>query len=75
MEIFRYVCLKIDPFPPLKKKVHIGIFYESLCPDSIRFIKYQLQPMYAEFEEFVDIDFVPFGKSRVSFIVLNKRDC
>lgn len=75
MKIFRYVCLKIDPFPPLKKKVHIGIFYESLCPDSIRFIKYQLQPMYAEFEEFVDIDFVPFGKSRVSFIVLNKRDC
>lgn len=25
--------------------------------------------MYAEFEEFVDIDFVPFGKSRVSELI------
>lgn len=51
--------------PEIPKKVHIGIFYESLCPDSIRFIKYQLEPIYADFDEFVDIDFVPFGKSRV----------
>lgn len=51
--------------PETPKKVHVGIFYESLCPDSIRFIKYQLEPIYADFDEFVDIDFVPFGKSRV----------
>ncbi|XP_031634103.1 GILT-like protein 1 [Contarinia nasturtii] len=45
-------------------KVHVTIFYESLCPDSIRFIKNQLEPNYRNFEPYVDIEFVPFGKSK-----------
>lgn len=47
-------------------QVHVTVFYESLCPDSIRFIKNQLEPNYQNFAQFIDIEFVPFGKSRVS---------
>lgn len=44
-------------------QLHVGIYYESLCPDSIRFIGNQLAPNYEHFANFIDIDFVPFGKS------------
>lgn len=46
-------------------KVQVGVFYESLCPDSIRFIKNQLEPIYQHFDDFIHIDFIPFGKSKV----------
>lgn len=49
----------------LFQKVQVGVFYESLCPDSIRFVKNQLEPIYQDFNEFIQIDFIPFGKSKV----------
>lgn len=45
--------------------MHVSIFYESLCPDSIRFIKNQLEPNYHNFAPYITIDFIPFGKSKV----------
>jgi len=47
---------------PEKLKVHV--IYESLCPDSQRFIAYQLLPNYEGLADFIDIVLVPFGKSR-----------
>jgi len=44
-------------------KVKIDIYYESLCPDSIRFINEQLAPLYNDFKKHLDVTFVPFGKS------------
>ncbi|KAK5643589.1 hypothetical protein RI129_007434 [Pyrocoelia pectoralis] len=44
-------------------KVHVQILYESLCTDSINFIKGQLYPIWNEVAPYVDIQFVPFGKS------------
>lgn len=47
-------------------QVKMDIYYESLCPDSIRFISEQLQPLYNEFKKHLQITFLPFGKSSVS---------
>ncbi|KAG5681786.1 hypothetical protein PVAND_011194 [Polypedilum vanderplanki] len=44
-------------------KVKMDIYYESLCPDSIRFINQQLYPLYNEFKDNLDITFIPHGKS------------
>lgn len=41
----------------------VDIFYESLCPDSIRFIADQLRPNYPELKQHLQINFIPFGKS------------
>lgn len=41
----------------------IQIYYESLCPDSVRFVQRQLGPNYEALKDYVDILFVPFGKS------------
>lgn len=49
----------------------MDIYYESLCPDSIKFISEQLTPLYNEFRQHLDITFVPFGKSSVSIYGFN----
>lgn len=52
--------------PTTNGKLHVGIYYESLCPDSIRFITDQLFPGYSVVKHLIDVLFVPFGKSSVS---------
>ncbi len=47
------------------QKLHVAIYYESLCGDSIRFITNQLNPAYADLKNYIEILFVPFGKSWV----------
>lgn len=44
----------------------MDVYYESLCPDSIKFINQQLYPIYEQFKNNLDITFVPHGKSDVS---------
>lgn len=48
------------------QKLHVAIYYESLCGDSIRFITNQLNPAYEDLKNYIEILFVPFGKSWVS---------
>ncbi len=48
-------------------KLKVGIYYETLCPDSARFIRAQLVPlMKAGGEEVLEIQFIPYGKASVS---------
>lgn len=47
------------------QKLHVAVYYESLCPDSIRFITTQLNPAYESLKNYIEILFVPFGKSWV----------
>ncbi|GJQ82855.1 hypothetical protein Trydic_g2594 [Trypoxylus dichotomus] len=49
-----------------QEKINIDIFYEALCLDSLNFIKHQVKPAWDEIKPFVNVNFVPFGKS-VSF--------
>jgi len=46
-------------------KVPLTIYYESLCPDSAKFINEQVFPaVKSELKDYVDITWVPFGKSQ-----------
>lgn len=47
-------------------QVKVTLFYEHLCPDSIRWVSNQLAPNYDALRNVMDIEFIPFGKSRVS---------
>jgi hypothetical protein len=47
--------------------VKLSLYYESLCPDSINFIRFQLYPTWLLLTgEYLSIDFVPYGKATVS---------
>jgi hypothetical protein len=46
--------------------VKISVYYESLCPDSARFITGQLSNAFREVISIVDIKFMPFGKANVN---------
>lgn len=46
------------------KKVMVQVLYESLCPDSIRFVKDQLAPAFETLgSQRMVVEFVPYGKA------------
>lgn len=46
-----------------KTNVNVDVYYESLCGDSMRWIKDQLLPNYSSLKEHLNITFVPYGKA------------
>jgi len=47
--------------------VTLSVYYESLCPDSVRFVKFQLYPTWLLLTgQYLAIDFVPYGKATQS---------
>lgn len=53
------------------KKLKVEIYYETLCPDSMRFIRNQLYGAMVDNSllQFSDLIFIPYGKVGVSFFV------
>lgn len=49
----------------------MAVYYESLCPDSIRFITTQLYPTYRELGLYIDVEFVPYGNANVGTIIFS----
>lgn len=47
-------------------KTKIDVYYETLCPDSIRFLLHQLIPNYPIIKSKVNLHLHPFGKAEVS---------
>ncbi len=43
----------------------LGVYYETLCPDSKRFIHNQLPVIIRDFSDKVQINLVPFGAAHV----------
>lgn len=46
-----------------QSKIPVNVYYESLCPDSAKFINEQLYPALQQFRGNVDLKLIPFGKS------------
>lgn len=44
-------------------QLNVKVFYESLCPDSAKFINTQLTPITKDLLQYVDLHLIPFGKS------------
>jgi interferon gamma-inducible protein 30 len=57
-------------------KIKVQVYYESLCPDSRQFINTQLAPVGKDLLQYLDIKFIPFGKSNYSTLGSDVRfDC
>ncbi|XP_060809202.1 GILT-like protein 1 isoform X2 [Amyelois transitella] len=69
MKCLVFVCLAVmlcGAYAKHKKddnKVKIAVYYESLCPDSKKFITTQLAPVWRDFKGAVKVKLVPYGKS------------
>lgn len=46
-------------------KVRVDVYYETLCPDSIQFIRQKLFPTFGKVGDIMDINLVPYGKAEV----------
>merc|ERR1712130_976885 len=55
----RTILLLMAPSSLLALKM--DLYYESLCPDSTRFISNQIPEMWAALSQEVSINFVPYG--------------
>lgn len=44
----------------------VSLYYESLCPDSVRFVVRQLYPGFLKLGDILDLDFIPYGFATVS---------
>jgi len=43
--------------------VKIGVYYETLCPDSIRFVREQLWNTFQKLSQVIDVELIPYGKA------------
>ena len=53
-------------FSGTEAALSLDLYYESLCPDSTRFISQQIGPMHAALGQDVTINFVPYGFATVT---------
>ena len=49
--------------------MNIAVYYESLCPDSQRFINNGLTEAFLNFKEITNIVLIPFGNANVLSII------
>ncbi|KAJ8956509.1 hypothetical protein NQ318_019227, partial [Aromia moschata] len=43
--------------------LNVSLYYEAMCPDSMRFIATQLFPHYRDIANYIDLELVPYGKA------------
>lgn len=46
-------------------RVRVDVYYETLCPDSMNFLRFRLIPDYPLLESLIDLHLYPFGKAEV----------
>ncbi|XP_075229155.1 GILT-like protein 1 [Lycorma delicatula] len=46
-----------------QEKISVTVYYEALCPDSIKFFVNQLYPGVVNMTDYVDLTLVPFGRA------------
>lgn len=45
------------------KNLTVTVLYESLCPDSVNFLRDQFYPAYSTIKERINVELVPYGKA------------
>ncbi|KAH1028345.1 hypothetical protein HUJ05_001706 [Dendroctonus ponderosae] len=58
----RLLCLMIC-FAGAIESIHVAVYYEALCSDSVYFITRQLYPNYQLFKDHMTVEFIPYGKA------------
>ncbi|ENN80217.1 hypothetical protein YQE_03352, partial [Dendroctonus ponderosae] len=48
---------------PSPESIHVAVYYEALCSDSVYFITRQLYPNYQLFKDHMTVEFIPYGKA------------
>ncbi|KAF2896206.1 hypothetical protein ILUMI_09965 [Ignelater luminosus] len=51
-----FYCFKCE-----EETLKLSIYYETLCPDSIRFFRNQLNSTYEKIGSSIEVDFIPYG--------------
>lgn len=50
----------------LQEVTQVTVYFESYCPDSVKFLTTQLFPAYASpLKEYMNVTLVPYGKAKV----------
>ncbi|XP_048526035.1 GILT-like protein 1 [Dendroctonus ponderosae] len=62
----RLLCLMIC-FAGAIESIHVAVYYEALCSDSVYFITRQLYPNYQLFKDHMTVEFIPYGKAIHTF--------
>lgn len=53
--------------PMFQEKIQVTVYFESYCPDSVKFLTTQLFPAYdSPLKEHMNITLVPYGKAEVN---------
>ncbi|XP_075227783.1 gamma-interferon-inducible lysosomal thiol reductase-like protein isoform X2 [Lycorma delicatula] len=47
--------------------VNMTIFYETLCPYSMKFFTSQLGPVWKEFNNYINVEFIPYGHANQTY--------
>ncbi|XP_023313133.1 gamma-interferon-inducible lysosomal thiol reductase-like, partial [Anoplophora glabripennis] len=47
----------------LAQKIKISVYYETLCPYSVRFLVDQFNPAYQNLTDNMEVDLIPYGKA------------
>ncbi|KAG8236601.1 hypothetical protein J437_LFUL016850 [Ladona fulva] len=45
---------------------YVTVYYETLCPDSVKFITKQLFPTWEKMKKYMEVEFVPYGNSNTT---------
>lgn len=67
------LTLAFDDGDASAKRVEVGVYFESLCPDSRRFFVDQLVPTYRKLGNIIQPKLIPFGHART--LGQNKMIC